>query len=431
MPRKARDERLNTRTVRLALKVRSEPYWRTIQEGQAIGYRRLAGGKAGTWIARHYAPAEGRHYEALGSADDMNDADGGKTLTFAQAQAKAQNWFTAIEKNAGRVVEPCTVTQAMENYLADYSARGGRALPGTKRRIAADIVPQFGPKLVNALTFTELKRWHQELANAPVRLRTKATASKHNVKNIDPKDAEGQRARRATANRTLTVLKAALSLAYREGRAPSDDAWRRVKPFAKADAPRIRFLTDAEAVRLVNACTPDLRRIVIAGLLTGARYGELAALRVTDLNSATATLQIQRGKGGRRTIPLTDEAVRFFEHEAAGKAGDALLLPHDTGAPWGDSHQLRPMTQACIAASITPAIGFHGLRHTFASRLLMKGVPMSVVAAALGNTEAICARHYAHLAPSYIANTIRQHAGGLDIVPDTNVRTMRPLATSG
>jgi hypothetical protein len=86
MPRKARDERLDTRTVRLKLTPRAEPYWRNIQEGRALGYRRLAGGKAGTWIARHYDQGEGRKYCALGSADDTMDADGASTLTFSQAQ---------------------------------------------------------------------------------------------------------------------------------------------------------------------------------------------------------------------------------------------------------------------------------------------------------------------------------------------------------
>ena len=91
MPRKARDERLDTRTARLRLKVRGEPYWRTIQEGRAVGYRRLMNGKAGSWIARHYDAAEGRRYEALGTADDLTKADSGKTLSFAQAQAGRRN----------------------------------------------------------------------------------------------------------------------------------------------------------------------------------------------------------------------------------------------------------------------------------------------------------------------------------------------------
>ena len=82
--------------------------------------------------------------------------------------------------------------------------------------------------------------------------------------------ANARRARRATANRILTNLKAALSLAYREGLASSDDAWRRVKAFQKADAPRVRYLLDDECRRLANVCPPDFRRLVTAALLTGS-----------------------------------------------------------------------------------------------------------------------------------------------------------------
>jgi hypothetical protein len=62
----------------------------------------------------------------------------------------------------------------------------------------------------------------------------------------------------------------------------------------------------------------------------------------------------------------------------------------------------------------------------------MRGVPMAVVAAALGNTEAICARHYAHLSPGYIADTIRQASGELGIVPgETNVQSMQSRPHAG
>ena len=80
-----------------------------------------------------------------------------------------------------------------------------------------------------------------------------------------------------------------------------------------------------------------------------------------------------------------------------------------------------PIRDACPSANITPAVSFHILRHTFASRLARQRVPMNVIAAALGNSEAICSRHYAHLAPGYVADTIRQHAGGMGIVPASNV----------
>ena len=53
------------------------------------------------------------------------------------------------------------------------------------------------------------------------------------------------RSRRASANRIFGVLKAALNLAFREGHAASDEAWRRVKPFREASALKIRYLQHA------------------------------------------------------------------------------------------------------------------------------------------------------------------------------------------
>ena len=69
-----------------------------------------------------------------------------------------------------------------------------------------------------------------------------------------PNDVETQRRRRSSANRVLTILKAALNHAYDEGKVASNDAWgRRVKPYRAVDVARLRFLTVAEARRLINA----------------------------------------------------------------------------------------------------------------------------------------------------------------------------------
>jgi integrase len=351
------------------------------------------------------------------------DADGVTTLTFAQAQDRAREWFRQVERNAGRVPEPLTVAEAIERYVADYLSRGGKAERDLRITIGAHILPALGDKLVSDLTFAILRSWHHKIADAPARLRTKATAEKANVRHADT--SEAKRARRATANRVLTVLKAALSLAYREGHVRADDAWRRVKPFRKVEAPRVRYLTDPEALRLVNACPTDFRKLVTAALLTGCRYGELMALRAGDLDTGASTLHIRETKAGMpRSVALTDDAARFFAAETAGKARTALVLIRDDGGAWGRSHQHRPLADACAIAKIAPAVSFHILRHTFAARLAMRNVPIAVVAAALGNTEAVCAKHYAHLAPSYIANTIREHAGGMGLVPENNIASL-------
>lgn len=426
MPRKARDERLDTRTARLKLSPRAEPYWRNIQGGRALGYRRVSGGRSGTWIARHHEQSEGRRYSALGAADDLMEADGSRTLSFSQAQDKAREWFQKIERNGGRVVERVTVSDAMARYVIDYTTRGGKALKDLQTAINAHVLPALEDKYVDALTAAIVKAWHHKLADSPARLRTKASAKQRNTRALSADDADGRRARRSTANRLLTILKAGLSLAYREGQTPSDDAWRRVKPFPNADSARIRYLTDAEGRRLVNSCGNDTRRLVTAALLTGCRYAELGSLTAGDLDTEAAVLHIRHTKAGKpRSVPLTADAEKFFAPLIAGKQRSALILARDDGSAWGRSHQFRPLREACAAASIFPAVSFHILRHTFASRLAMRGVPMAVVAAALGNTETMCARHYAHLAPAYIADTIRKHAGGMGLGQGSNITALK------
>jgi integrase len=102
------------------------------------------------------------------------------------------------------------------------------------------------------------------------------------------------------------------------------------------------------------------------------------------------------------------------------------LFLRDNGKPWAKSEQQRPLIAACTAAPIDPAVNFHALRHSYASRLVMRGVPLSVVAAQLGHADTrMVEKHYGHLAPSYIADTVRAAFGPLGIVTPSNVRGLK------
>src|SRR3974390_2918866 len=81
MARKVKDKELDTREARSKLKPRGKPYWRTIERGLHLGYRRLKG-KAGTWWARHYLGNQQYELEAIGIADDLSDADSVAILDF-------------------------------------------------------------------------------------------------------------------------------------------------------------------------------------------------------------------------------------------------------------------------------------------------------------------------------------------------------------
>ena len=147
-------------------------------------------------------------------------------------------------------------------------------------------------------------------------------------------------------------------------------------------------------------------------MATGARYGELTSLKVSDFNADSGTLHIRTSKSGKgRHIVLADEGVALFATQAAGRPANALLLPKEGGDEWKSSQQARPMKAACKAARIELEANFHCLRHTYASYAIMNGAPLLVVAKNLGHSDSrMVEKHYGHLAPSYIADAIRAAA---------------------
>ena len=421
MARSIRDAKLETRNARSKLPSQKEPYWRLIAQGCHIGYYK--GSKSATWVAR-YRNLQGKYVKTkIGVTDDIRDADGVSILDFNQAQKLAREWY---EQQANKDLGldhtgPYTVDQAIEDYLEWYKAHR-KSLRSVQYSMNSFVLPEFSGLEVSHLTPSRLRKWHHKLAATPARKRTR-TGSKQQFRAMPENDPEILRKRKATANRILTVFKAALNHAFREGKVQSDDAWRRVKPFAKVDAPRIQYLSEEEIVRLVNACPSDFRKLVKGALFTGCRYSELGRMQVMDFNTDGGTVQIRESKSGKpRHVVLTDEGQEFFHQITAGRAGDETIFLKESGGKWLKSHQLRPLKDACENGNIKPAISFHILRHTHASHLAMNGVPMAVIAAQLGHSDTrTVERHYAHLAPSYIADTIRAHFPKLGITEKSNV----------
>jgi len=317
------------------------------------------------------------------------------------------------------------VADAISDYVKDLERRGGKSIYETRKTAETHILPTLGTALVSKLTARRIEDWHRNLAEKPPLVRSRA-GGKQNHRKAD-KSKEGLRKRRATANRILTVLKAALNHTWKSGHAGSDDAWRRVRPFKAVDSARVRYLSEAECVRLVNACEPSFRNLVRGALLTGCRYSELAELHVGDFNADAGVVTIRESKAGKpRHVVLTEEGQRLFASLTAGKLSDATIFARADGGVWSKSHQARPMIEACARAKIKPAVSFHVLRHTHGSTLAMRGVPMGVIAEQLGHADTrMTEKHYAHLAPSYVADTIRAHFPTLGIGGDTTVVEMK------
>jgi integrase len=392
--------------------------------GAYIGYRRLASG-SGSWIAR-FRDAEGnQHYQALGSADDTREPDRLNVFTFGQAQEVARQFFARKTRELAGLDAPyegpLTIETALREYLAFRRRRGSKGVEADAKQAEARIIPVLGAIEVEKLTAKRINDWLSELAESARRVRTAKTSAIQATRDFDREDSEEIRKRRSTANRVLTILKAALNHAFIEGRTPSDGAWRRVRPFKGVDAARIRFLTTDEARRLCNACEPDFRALVQGAVATGARYGELVRLRVVDFNSQAETVTIRESKTGRaRHVALASEGAAIFRAVTVGKASEDRIFIRADGGAWKASHQIRPIAEASEHASIKPAASFHILRHTYGSALAMKGVPMAVIAKAMGHRDTrMTEKHYAHLSPNYVDDTIRAELPALaDFKPD-------------
>ncbi|CAN5121588.1 site-specific integrase [soil metagenome] len=383
--------RIDTKERRKRLRIRAEPYWAKIGTGLALGYYK--GAEGARWTVRRMVDGR-RQILRIGTPDDLKPADGAAVLSYRQALEQA------LELCGRPAPAPSgyTVEAAIEDYLDEYAARG-KAIGKTRNAYDSHIVPGLGALKISALTRERVRRWHRGLAKT----RTKSTA-----------------------NRLLGYLKAALNQAYAEGKVSDDSAWRSVKPFVNADGVRRRYLSEAECQRLLNACEPDFRPLVRAALLTGCRYGELIAARVDAYNVDAGTLRIADSKANKaRHVPLTDEGTALMDLLTNGRKGSEPLLVRADGEPWRASHQLRRMNEGSVRAGLDPPVTFHALRHTYGSLLALKGVPLQVIAAAMGHADTrMTERHYAHLQPDFIAETIRANLPSF-LPVRSNVRRLR------
>ena len=239
---------------------------------------------------------------------------------------------------------PYTVADALADYRADYQRRSGKATDRLDASAAAWIRPELGTVPLDKLTKGRIVGWRQKIAETPPRLRTRpGEAQKHREADESP---EAVRRRRSTADRVLTILKATLNHAHREGRCASDDSWRTVRPFREADAAKLRYLSDDEARRLTNACPANFRALVTAALLTGCCYGELAAMTADDFNPDAGTVRVRTSKSGKpRHVVLTQEGRDFIAGLAAGRTGGARLFLRGNGGPnpSNSARSLRPI----------------------------------------------------------------------------------------
>jgi integrase len=222
----------------------------------------------------------------------------------------------------------------------------------------------------------------------------------------------------ATVNKYLATLRAILRMAHFE--------WGCLKQLPrfklfKLDNERTRWLRAEEEVRLLRACerVPHLRDLIVFLIDTGARLGEATRLRWKDVDLP------KRGRGAvrfmvtktrkPRSVPMTRRVERLLRGLLVGRTDDQdrVFVVKTPGCRFRKTGpQAKPFTnphgawQTATGAADLEDVRLHDLRHTFASRLVQRGVPLLAVSQLLGHKSLRMTTRYAHLAPSNLKEAV-------------------------
>ena len=244
---------------------------------------------------------------------------------------------------------------------------------------------------------------------------------------------------KVTVNRDVAAIKAVISKAVEWEVIPYNPL-AKVKPFKIQSLGRVRYLTASEEatlkkylevrdIKIINErasvnerrigrgyeLLPDLigckyadhiTPLVLLGLNTGLRKGELFNLDWSDINLKTKTLTVQ-GKtsksGETRYIPLNIDALNILKQWRDQSKNNGYVFPAKDGKRLGT---IQVPWENVIKDSKIKNFRFHDLRHSFASKLVMKGVPLNTVRELLGHGDLKTTLRYAHLAPDHKADAV-------------------------
>jgi len=197
-----------------------------------------------------------------------------------------------------------------------------------------------------------------------------------------------------SANRVMNMFKAAMNLAYRNDYVNSDAAWKKVPGFRGVGRSRKVFFTDEEVTSLLMATEGQFQNLLQVALNTGARYGEIRSIKVSDFDMKQKTLLLARGKTGERIVFLSDQTIVLLNRLIKLRHPTAFLLVKDDGERWGEKDHYRLFKQAAEWASLPDKSVFYCLRHYYISKALLARVSPQVIAENCGTSVKMIEKHY-------------------------------------
>ncbi|GAA6153330.1 phage integrase [Pseudoteredinibacter isoporae] len=338
--------------------------------------------------------------EAIRIAGEVNQ---GKDVQ-GEKQSRRQAAMDTLEKTLSRFIEQAYEPWATSNLKSAKSS--------------IDRVKYSFPLLLNIpmieVTVSQLERWRTDKLN------------------------EGLKP--STINRCVNSLRAVLTKAV-EWEVIEEHPLRKLKALPLASTPKVRYLSESEERRLLDALLqrddelkearsrgnehrrqrckelmPELSKyaygdrmtpLVLLSLKTGMRRGELFDLEWHSINLeqkiVTVVAETAKSKKSRH-IPLSPtaiEALRNWQKQAPSLSG--RVFPSGSG---GRLDNVRKSWASILDLAEITDFRWHDMRHDFASKLVMKGVPLNTVRELCGHADLNTTLRYAHLAPDHKADAI-------------------------
>lgn len=216
---------------------------------------------------------------------------------------------------------------------------------------------------------------------------------------------------RRTINEHLLVFNGCVSTAYKwlslDG-VPPEITWLKCPP-SKTD-----YLSFDESELLITSADGVIREMILTGLKTGMRVGEIIGLQWSSIDWENRLITVRHSwshyakalgspKSNReRHIDMTTDLYEMFLKR---KKATGFVFLDENGEHFNQHRISRRLVAVCKKAGLRH-IGWHTLRHTFASHLVMRGAPVPAVQKLLGHSSVDMTMRYAHLAPSTMRTAI-------------------------
>jgi integrase len=276
-----------------------------------------------------------------------------------------------------------TVAQLVDLYAADYLPTKAPGTQRQQRQVFVAVLQAFGERPVTELTPALLRAWRDELQH---------------------RYAPG------TARRFLDTFSSVLTVAVQDYEMLTANPMRKIRK-PPASPGRVRYLTDPERARLLEACqtsrTPALFPVVMIALTTGARKMEIMTLCWPEVDLERGWMRLLHTKNGeRRAVPLAQITQEVLRAWAKSRRYDVeWVFPRLDGT---GPVNLMTAWQGAVYRAGLENFHFHDLRHTAASYLAMSGASMLEIAEILGHKTLAMVKRYSHFAAGHTAQVVER-----------------------